>query len=56
MMWLACKAEQETCYHNAEIVDAFEDTAGQLFNSSIKWGTIVRLETSGPTWLNTGTD
>jgi hypothetical protein len=47
MMWLAYEAEQETSCHNAEILDAFEVSAGRLFGSSIKWGDIVSRELIG---------
>jgi hypothetical protein len=40
-MWLARKEEQETSYHHAEILDAFETHAGQLFNSTIGWAGIA---------------
>ena len=47
MMWLAYEAEQETSCHNAEILDAFEVSVGQLFGSSISWGDIVSRELIG---------
>ena len=40
-MWLARKEEQETSYHHAEILNAFETHAGQLFESTIRWADIV---------------
>jgi hypothetical protein len=40
-MWLARKEEQETSYHHAEILDAFETHAGQLSDSTIRWADIV---------------
>jgi hypothetical protein len=43
MMWLACKAEKETSYHNSEILDAFEK-AGQLLDPPIDWGAIIENE------------
>jgi NACHT domain len=55
MMWLAYKAEQETSHHHAEILDAFKDSAGQLFGSSSEWmgkfiGSIESDEDSRRSW------
>ncbi|PMD45669.1 hypothetical protein L207DRAFT_452788 [Hyaloscypha variabilis F] len=55
MMWVANQAERETLCHNAEILDAFKDSASLLFDSSVNWSNMVmsdEVTISSSHWLN----